>query len=314
MYVDVQALSAPAALKYLQLGPLNYALVPHDAWGEQTISAIGRHFPLSFDDKRDVKRIIHLKRLADAGNGAIHEPFPAQEIRTILSEEALGLTWQQHGNVLNTVWHSHQTSHALWISPADDSVGILRFHLPWDLLLHDLAELGGGLIHAGMAVHNHHAWLFLAQPGGGKCTSLAKAPADWQVPADDAALICPELDGHWRLFPLLSWSTMLASPGAAVASTCMAPGTFTLGGMLILEKAAEVQFGKLSPVAAAAQIYCALTQYPAIFLCDHIHHEPFFRSACQLARQVPCWQLELPLGGDIWPGVAGLEGACGGNR
>ena len=304
-----QVLSTRYLSKTLRLGPLNYALVAHDAWGEQAISAIDRHFPLALADERDVNRVIHLKRLPRVENAASCEQFPERQARTILPEKTAGLRWQRHDNVLNTVWHSHQTPHALWTAPADVVVGALRFHLPWDLLLLDLAKLGGGLIHAGMAVRNHRAWLFLAPPGGGKSTTLATAPAGWQVPADDAALIWPEPDGHWRLYPLLSWSTMLTPSDAAAETMRMAPEMFTLGGMLILKKAAEVHFGTLSPAAAAAQIYCALTQYPAIFLCAHVHQEPFFRSACQLARQVPCWQVELPLGGNIWPGVASLEKA-----
>ncbi len=172
-------------------------------------------------------------------------------------------------------------------------------------------QLGGGLIHGGVAIHNQRVWLFLAPPGGGKSTTLATAPTDWQVLCDDAAMIWPEADGRWQLFPLLSWSTMLAPPAQPETPQDVPGETFRLGGMLTLNKAADVRFEWLPPVTAAAHLYCALTQYPAIFLCDNIHHEPFFRSACRLARQVPCWQLDLPLGGNLWPGVASLERAGG---
>ncbi len=310
MSANSQVLSTRSLSKTLQLGPLNYALVPHDDWGEETISAIGRHFSLTLTETENVKRFIHLIRLPEVLSTTTYNDFLKRKIREIIAEEAGDFRWERQSNELNTVWHSDQTCHALWTAPAYDSIGILRFHFPWDLLLRDLAEIDGGLIHAGMAVRNHHAWLFLAPPGGGKSTTLATAPANWQVPADDAAMIWPASDGNWRLYPLLSWSTMLTPPESSDDSSSMANEIFTLGGMLMLKKAAEVHFEKQSPIAAAAQIYCALTQYPAIFLCDHIHHETFFRSACQLARQIPCWQLDLPLGGNIWPGIAKLVKNC----
>jgi hypothetical protein len=37
-----------------------------------------------------------------------------------------------------------------------------------------------------------------------------------------------------------------------------------------------------------------------VIFVDHSHHERFFRCAARLARELPCWRLDLPLGGDIW--------------
>jgi hypothetical protein len=282
-------------------------MIPHEGWGYDVLAAIDRHVPLSPAGDAEIGRIIHLAHLPGNGNAAVDEQFPVQLAGTVLPAEAAGLTWQRQCNDLNTVWHSGQTRHALWTAPAD---GFLRFHLPWDLILLDLAALGGGLIHAGVAVRNRLAWLFLAPPGGGKSTTLATAPPEWRVLSDDAAMIWPAADGRWQLYPLLSWSSMLTPPTQPDEPLAVLSATFPVGGMLTLNKATDVRFERLPPVTAAAQVYCALTQYPAIFLGDHIHQEAFFRSACRLAREVPCWQLDLPLGGDIWPGVAGLERSC----
>ena len=296
----LSTLSTRSQLKSVQLGPLRYALVPHDLWGEQVISAIDRYFPLSLADMGEVNRVVHLKLLPERGTTTISEHFPERQLRAILSDEAAGLTWQRHCNDLNTVWHSNQTRHALWTATANENIGTLRFHLPWDLLLHDLAKLGGGLIHGGVAVHNHRAWLFLAPPDGGKSTILATAPPGWQVPSDDAALLWPEADGHWLVSPLPSWSYLLSPESAGKLTAPLATDPVNLAGLLELNKAAKIHFDRLAPAATAALVYRSLNEYPVVSLADHDHHECFFRCAARLARAFPCWRLDLPLGGDIW--------------
>jgi hypothetical protein len=307
MSANSQALSIRSLSKILQLGPLNYALVPHDDWGEDTISAIGRHFPLASAEPGKIRRTIHLKRLPANGGTAVSDDFPACELQAILLSAANPSQWQCHCNILNTIWLSAQSTDALWTAPADDSIGALRFHLPWDLLLYDLAELGGGLIHGGMAVHNQHTALFLAPPNGGKSTTLATAPQGWQVLSDDAALIWPEPDGSWELVPLPSWSVMLSSPDDRDAEQQWAQDPVGLTVILDLNKAANLHFERLAPAAGAAAIYRALNEYPVHIYAGRPQRTCSFRLAARLARQIPCWRLDLPLHGEIWPT---LEDVC----
>lgn len=206
-------------------------------------------------------------------------------------------------NQTGCTWHSPQTSDAFWSDGASPDLGPLAFQLPWNLLITDMAARSGGLMHGGLAVHRGEALLFLAPPGGGKSTTLATAPADWQVLSDDAALVWPD-SGRWLASPLPSWSAMTAAaPSSGRFDTAPA---YPLGALLVLTKSTELRLQRLPAKAAATPLYRGLTEYPASVYAQLPLTEPLFRTACGMARALPCRQMELPLGGNPWPGLAEL--------
>jgi hypothetical protein len=173
-------------------------------------------------------------------------------------------------------------------------------------MLTDIAKLGGTAIHAGFAARDGRGLLFLAPPSGGKSTTLAAAPDNWEVLSDDAALVWPA-QGGWVASPLPSW-TMLTLPDAPT----VVPGLLDLGvvrkvcGLVVIAKEQTVTLERLPPIAMVPHLYRALNEYHATVLTKLIDKELFFTNACDMARTLPCWRFGLPLGVDIRPQLDAL--------
>ncbi len=268
----------------LRLGPLRYRLIARDAWGNQLLRAI-----------------------ADNLTGSPGQPPPN---RTVLLDEDLGrrapADWQRHSSPLGTLWEQPGTTLAVWTAGASNDLPPFRYQLPWALVIADIARCRGAVAHAGFAARNDRALLFLAPPGGGKSTTLASAPSDWEVLSDDAALVWPEA-GEWLASPLPSWTMMTAAGSGQRPAEGFNPGRRRrLYGLIVLAKGTDLVLQKLSAVAAVPHLYRALHEYPSTVLVNPPLKEQFFRSASALARALPCWHLQLPLGADVWPSLAQL--------
>jgi len=180
-------------------------------------------------------------------------------------------------------------------------LGRFRYQLPWNTLIDDMIPLGGQMVHGGLAAHQDSALQFVAPPGGGKSTTLAGAPPDWQVLSDDAALVWPEVDGSWSASPLPSWTRLTArEPQPLLEISRCVP----LKGLVMLEKAEAVKLERVMPLESAPALYRAVSEYPLLVMADVDCRRHAFHLACRLARELPCWHLALPLGGDVWPQLA----------
>ena len=277
----------------LAIGPLVYHLYALDQWGADILDGISAHLASNVLTQEADRKILLLKNSPTAFNSS---SFPGKfSIRDVAED-----SWHLRKNPIDTTWQSPQSDCTFWSSGTDASIGPVRFHLPWTVVINDLVALGGGLIHAGLVSHGESGYLFTAPPSGGKSTTLRTAPTGWTVMSDDAALVWPA-DYQWLASPLPSWGDQLKPDEPWPWLQMKLDATCVITDILQLEKGDHIELVKQASSAAIASIYRALSEYPVTILADPGYREQYFRSAAHLARDLSTWQLTLPEHGDIWP-------------
>jgi len=269
----------------------------HDSWGECRLAELASHIAQPTHARAQIDRIIHLHHLKPNKN---NHSLP-QILQTYLPDECSNLSWTRHDNLLNRVWQNRDSKQTFWTDAADPGLGDFRYQLPWDLMIKDMAEHGGGLIHGGLVVHQGEAVLFLAPPGGGKTTTLSSATDEWQVLGDDSALVWPSAEGIWQASPMPTWSCLIKQTEPITAGRLALAEHYPLKAVIYLNKTSSIQRDILAAIEAAPLIYRSLSEYTATVLADPLYRKEFFRAACNMARNHPCWRLGLPLGANIWP-------------
>ena len=74
--------------------------------------------------------------------------------------------WVITGNdTLHLTWRHADTPHAFWTDSCNVATPTLPFSLPLDLLFHDIVQMGGGIVHGGLAVYRGRGVLLTAPPG-----------------------------------------------------------------------------------------------------------------------------------------------------
>lgn len=284
----------------LHLGPLKYLLQAHDSWGEQVLDNISRHITTPIEASAP-DRIIHLVHDERINKTALDEGQLPLHLSKYLADDQGQLAWHLQRNQINTLWKSSYSRHTFWTATAAPTLSPIRFHLPWGLIISDMVNHGGGLLHCGLACHEESGVLFLAPPSGGKSTTLSTAPPDWQVLSDDAALVWTNSSGAWFASPLPAWGNMIRPgddwlyPSLALDRCCR------IKSLLLIEKANSIALERLISSIVVPSLYRSLCEYPATITAEAIQKEPFFRSAAMISRELLTWRLSLPLHGNIWP-------------
>ncbi|MGD9343857.1 MAG: hypothetical protein PVJ25_07445 [Desulfuromonadales bacterium] len=276
----------------LAIGPLVYHLYAFDQWGADILDGIGAHLSCNAMTQNADRKIL----LFDDNPTAFSDPGKSDElsIRDVAAD-----SWQLRKNLIDTTWRSSRSDWTFWSAGVDASIGPVRFHLPWTLVIDDLVALGGGLIHAGLVNHRDSGYVFTAPPSGGKSTTLRTAPSNWRVMSDDAALVWPA-GHHWLASPLPSWGDQLRPDEPWSWPQMKLDATCKITHILQLEKGDQINLVKQAPSTATASIYRALSEYPVTILANTGYREESFRSAAHMARDLSTWQLTLPKHGDIW--------------
>lgn len=281
-------------------GPLHYQLRAHDAWGRCRLAELASHIAQPASTRAQIDRTIHLHHLKP--DGSTHA-LP-RVLQGYLPDERPTLTWTRHDNLLNRIWQTGESKQSFWTGGADPGLGDFRYHLPWDLIIKDMVRHGGGLIHGGMVIHQGEAVLFLAPPGGGKTTTLGSTTGEWRVLGDDSALVWPSANGIWQASPMPTWSCLIKQTEPINAGKLAIADHYPLKAVIYLNKTTAIELSKLAAVEAAPLIYRSLNEYTAAVLADPLYRKDFFKTACDMARNLPCWRLGLPLGANIWPLLA----------
>lgn len=262
----------------LCFGPLHYRFSPEDSWGVETVKKLAGHMASTFV-------VNPPDRIVSVGMPTDHSPVDNQGYMI---------------NSLGVFRYSPTVVAARWCYGADARLPEFRYQLPWPLILADITHHGGAVAHAGLAIHNERGVLFLAPPGGGKSTTLATAPTEWEVLSDDAALVWPEGD-RWLASPLPSWTEMTATGSPPTTDKLFDPARqCQVHAMVVLVKGPNVRMEPLESTVAATHTYRALSEYPSTAIAGLPLAEKWFRTAAAMARTLPCKRLQLPLGGDIW--------------
>jgi len=288
----------------LTVGPLCYRLLAHDSWAAGLLGRIGAAIDAGSGSTTPLERIHLLQRpLCDLTMQQIEAQRLPKELAACVAEALPTDGWECSGHeLLYQVWRHPESQHLFWTEGREHDPTPFSFHLPWQVILQDILQAGGVILHGGLAVREGRGCLFTAPPGGGKSTALACPTAGWQVLADDATLLWPVSDGRCMASPLPTWSVLLGagSRPEQIASWQLSRQV-PVHACMLLEKSPEVRFSPVPPVEAAYPLYRACSEYPAVILSRHELRGQVFHNACALARAVPAWQLELTRQADFWP-------------
>ena len=295
--------SGEASSMKLRLGPLRYLLQAHDDWGKETLSRLHKNVEcIGFDGPAG--RIIHLLefRLSlQEYREMLSDQLP-DRMSAILPDHHPKRDWKlasdQAGNV---TWHCRGYSHSMWTWNTETPHLDAAFQLPWHPILEDMVQLGGGVLHAGLAIFEDRGYLFTAPPGGGKTTTLSRIPSPWQVAADDAVLVWPAGDGSFQATPLPTWGVLLSLKDRIQTIDRWKVGAASsIAGVVLIAKAQSEKLTPLRPFEAAQHLYRAFSEHPMVVTNRDPLRKGLFHVACNLARAAPSWQLELSLGGAFW--------------
>jgi len=287
----------------ITLGPLHYRLQAHDEWASTLLGRINdrvacRHFT------GPAHRELHIVRQpigSDAAAAFFAGDLPS-ELAAFVQEDLPAHGWQVNGNdTTYLTWRHPDTNHAFWTESCKTPLPEPPFHLPLDLLLHDIVQLGGAIIHGGIAVYKNQGVILTAPPGGGKTTAFSTTPEDWQLESDDAALVWPVTKDEFQVSPLPTWSVLLGvTPQFKRIIKWQVGRSFPLTGIFFLDKASAVAITRQRPLDAVVPLYRALSEYPTVIMSRAPYRGAIFKTASALARALPLWSLQLPRKGNFW--------------
>lgn len=275
----------------LSIGPLSYLFHARDDWGVEILDGIRDHIScIEIASEPDRTIILATEKEGAIDSVGFGEYFCSKTPSDLCRRE----------NNIDTIWHSAQSPTVIWSKTACAEIGPVRFSLPWSLIIDDLVNLGGGLIHAGLTKHKDSGLLFIAPPNGGKSTTISTAPDSWDVLSDDAALIWPTDDG-WVASPLPAWGDQIRVsepwqwPAMGLGTIC------NINSIIQLNKAEEVKLKRMAAAETLPGLYQGLSEYPVSVMTGLDHREAYFRTSAKIVREVNSYQLFLPRHAEIWP-------------
>lgn len=288
----------------MTIGPLRYQYLAHDAWGRNVLSCLRQYFDcITFSGVP--KRVIHLLEfsLTSREHAEINANILPERLSKILPEKLLGQGWKLTGDETGYMcWHCTGTPDIIWTYNTIPAYYQAPYQIPWQPILEDMVGISGGILHGGLSVLHGLGYLFLAPPGGGKTTALSRIPPPWKVLADDAVLIWRSGGDSFLASPLPTWSVLLGtSRKVAGIDHWQVGGVFEIGGAMILKKNKEQDhLSPLDHLEAISPFYRALLEHPRVLSNNLSFRKDLFNTACELAKTIPSWRLELACDGEFW--------------
>ena len=257
----------------ITLGPLHYRLQAHDPWASGLLGRLADRVDCCSFNEPPQRHIHVVKHPIDpTAAEAFVAGFLAPELAALVSEKLPARDWQITGNnIRHLTWRHADTHHAFWTDSYKETAPSLPyqcpFHLPLDLLLHDIVQLGGGIIHGGLAIHEGKGVLMTAPPGGGKTTAFSTTPEDWHLESDDAALVWPVTNGTFLVTSLPTWSVILGvNPQLERIEQWRVGTSYPLKMVVFLEKSDVIIFNRQLPIDAVFPLYRAYSEYPTVIM------------------------------------------------
>lgn len=279
----------PLSLR-VTFGPLRYLFLAHDDWGKKALSRITENIAFRGFDGLPCRTIHLLKmRLTRRENKEIDSDYLPDRLVRLVPGAAPRQGWKMTGDRLGCLfWKNQKTRDSFLTYDAALSEFKVSFYLPWNAILFDMVEIGGGILHGGLALSENQGYIFTAPSGGGKTTTLSRIPSSWEVLSDDALLIWPPSRNIFRASPLPTWGNILGNYKTFVGDRLKNVSTsIRVAGVLFLKKSDREELTPLLPLQIAPQLYLAFSQFPEFFLSRHLLCVNLFHAACNLSKSVP---------------------------
>ena len=292
----------PLSLR-VTFGPLHYLFLAHDDWGKEALSRIAENLDFHVFPGPP-SRVIHLLeiRLPRRKKKEIDLDYLPDQLARLIPGAAPRQGWKMTEDGLGCLsWKNQRMRDSfLACNPALPGPKV-SFYLPWHALFSDLIEVGGGLLHGGLATRGSRGYIFTAPPGGGKTTTLSRIPAPWEVLSDDALLIWPTSQNIFQASPLPTWGNILGNTKTFVGDRLKkVSASIRVAGVLFLKKSGREELTPLLPLQAARRLYRALSEHPAVLSARQPFRVNLFQTACRLAESLPAWEIALTRRGNFW--------------
>jgi hypothetical protein len=293
----------------LMIGPLRYEFQAHDAWGKKTLERL-RTYLVCGGSSGPPQRVLHLADLdmtVEENEQLNHDRLP-DRFAALLPADSPRQGWILAGDETGYLAFRHQsTPHGLWIFGAIPEEHQAPFQLPWPLMLEDIVEKGGGILHGGLIVRNGKGLILTAPPGGGKTTAISRLTSPWSVLADDACLVWTDNGLSFLASPLPTWSMLLGRSETLAAIGRWKIGTAVpLEGIILLQKSDVDQLTPLPVAMVVPALYQALCEHPRVVTNRDPHRMRLFDSARCLAKATPVWHLDATLSGQFWESLTAI--------
>ncbi|MGD8686841.1 MAG: SynChlorMet cassette protein ScmC [Syntrophobacterales bacterium] len=166
------------------------------------------------------------------------------------------------------------------------------------------AQDGGGLpLHAALVKRNGMGVMLAGPKNTGKSTCCRRIPPPWHALSDEETLIVLSDDNGYMAHPFPTWSDYLTKPSNR---TWKVQSRIPLSSIFFLEQS---DTDKVTPIGlgeAAVFVYQTAMQVCHRYFThlDHEHvrtrKEILFENACELAKTVPAFKLQVSLRGRFW--------------
>ena len=164
-------------------------------------------------------------------------------------------------------------------------------------------ERSGGPVHAASAGFNGKGFLIAAAGDTGKSTSLERLPEYYQKMADDAALLVKNENGAYGMHPLPTWSDYYEE---RQESRFDLQYSLPLKAVFFLSQSNKDKVRSLKEGAAVTEIFQSFKQ---LWQGEWLRMDEkskkrlsskIFDNACELAKNIPCYELHATLNGQFW--------------
>jgi SynChlorMet cassette protein ScmC len=164
-------------------------------------------------------------------------------------------------------------------------------------------ESGGLPFHAALVEWNGSGILLAASGSTGKSTCCRRLRGPWRAWCDDEALVVRDNRKGYLVHPFPTWSDYFSNRSKL---TWNVQRYLPLSAILFLEQAESDQVIPIGQGQAAALVYASTTQVCARNWMTLSREQlttarkSVFESACDLAKEIPAYKLEVSLEGNFW--------------
>ena len=187
--------------------------------------------------------------------------------------------------------------------PCDHELELLMMSDALFPILCQVIDIGGAPLHAGLIEREGMGILLAATGGVGKSTCCRRLPMSWNVLCDDEVLIVPKRSGRFVVHPLPTWSDYIFRNSVR---TCDVQRQLPLSAVFFLRQGTFDEVTRVGRGEAAIRInhlandICGRLWIVSDGLDQQGMKKNLFNNACDLAREIPTFDLRVTLNGQFW--------------